>query len=193
MYLCPDRFPGQVERVLADSKPDVVVFAAKETPAAAAELSIEKDPCSNAAGKVVSAAAARGAWTLYISCDSVYCASAAPATPITPDTPTSPHASDKAGWYKALSERAVLAAGGEDVGILRVPRLVGPLEKIGESEVTVLAKLVFPRVKAGERVDDRTLRQTAHVRQVANICVALAEIRTKTRAPLRGIWHYQVC
>jgi len=45
---------------------DVVVYAAKETPVAAGELAVDKDPVSNAAGNVTAAAAAQGAWMLYI-------------------------------------------------------------------------------------------------------------------------------
>ena len=94
---------------------------------------------------------------LYISCDSIFSPSPAPASESRPDDPASA-TDNQTAWYKALSERAVLAAGGSDVGVLRVPPLLGPLEKIGESCVTVLAKLVFPRVKAGEKVDDTVVR-----------------------------------
>jgi len=75
------------------------------------------------------------------------------------------------------------------VGILRIPVLLGPLEKIGESSVTVLAKLVFPRVKVGETVDDSFARSSAHVREVANVCVGLAEIRVETATDTQAIWH----
>ena len=49
---------------------------------------------------------------------------------------------------------------------------------------------IFPRVKAGERVDDSTVRYMAHVREVANVCVALTEVRAKICAPLTATWHY---
>jgi dTDP-4-dehydrorhamnose reductase len=102
----------QVDKVVGALKPDVVVYAARETPAAVGELKIEKDPRSNAAGNVAAAAAAQNAWMLYVSCDSVFAAASAPATAIAPDAPTAPNDSDADAWYKALSERAVLAAGG---------------------------------------------------------------------------------
>ena len=59
----------QVEKVLASNKPDVVVYAAGESPACATELSADADPRSNPAGNLVAAAANVGAWVLYVSCD----------------------------------------------------------------------------------------------------------------------------
>ena len=179
----------QVEKVLESTKPDVVVYAAKESPAAVGELSVEKEPRSNPAGNLAAAAKSHGAWMLYVSCESVFSLEPCPSEPRTSDTPTSPDDNDQQGWYKALCERAVLAAGGDDVGVLRVPRLVGPLEKIGESDVTVLAKLVFPRIKVGGKVNHSVVRYPAHVRDVANVCVGLAEVRMKT-SPLHGVWHF---
>ena len=39
-------------------------------------------------------------------------------------------------------------------------------------------------------MDDTIVRYTAHVRDVANVCVALTEVRAKIAAPLAATWHY---
>ncbi|KAJ1493336.1 hypothetical protein T484DRAFT_1768808 [Baffinella frigidus] len=94
------------------------------------------------------------------------------------------------GALKVRLEAALAKATQGDCAVLRVPPLYGPLTKVGESRITMLAKLVFPRIKMGAKVDDWQRRFPTHTMDVASVCLCLAEGRSKNAATVRGTWHY---
>uniref|UniRef100_A0A7S4PIH6 RmlD-like substrate binding domain-containing protein n=1 Tax=Guillardia theta TaxID=55529 RepID=A0A7S4PIH6_GUITH len=133
-------------------------------------------------------AAAGGAWILYVSCDQVFEGCKGREIPLSPADKVCPISAGAA--RKVACEAALVRATGGDCGVLRVPALYGPLEKIGESPITILTKAVFPRVKVGERVDGTNKRFPAFAKDVARACVFLSEIRVKAGREVRGVWHY---
>jgi len=177
--------PDEVKGVLAASKPEIVIYAVKER-VADSEEALPADKCEAALASMAAQAAAAGAWVLYISSDDVF--SGGKAGCFKPEDPPCPGGSE--GALKVRLEAALAKATQGDCAVLRVPPLYGPLTKVGESRITMLAKLVFPRIKMGAKVDDWQRRFPTHTMDVASVCLCLAEGRSKNAATVRGTWHY---
>jgi dTDP-4-dehydrorhamnose reductase len=173
-----------VRDVMATAKPEVVIYAVRER-AAGGDTPLPAAECEAALAALAGAAHAAGAWVLYVSSDEVFLGRGGSHRPEDPACPAGP-----AGELKVRLEAALARATGGDCGVLRLPPLYGALSKIGESSVTVLAKLVFPRVRAGAKVDDWLRRFPTHAADAAAAALRLAEARAKGGAGVRGAWHY---
>lgn len=169
---------------MATAKPEVVIYAVRER-AAGGDTPLPAAECEAALAALAGAAHAAGAWVLYVSSDEVFLGRGGSHRPEDPACPAGP-----AGELKVRLEAALARATGGDCGVLRLPPLYGALSKIGESSVTVLAKLVFPRVRAGAKVDDWLRRFPTHAADAAAAALRLAEARAKGGAGVRGAWHY---
>ena len=170
--------PDQVEEVLTQFRPDVVIHcAAERRPDVVAN---QKDKAValnvNATQILTDQCSKRSVYLLYISTDYVFDGKSPPYAPSAPTNPINTY-----GLTKRDGEGVVLQHA--EFGILRVPVLYGPLESLGESAVTTLFSLVLDPTKPA-KVSDFEQRYPTHVTNCAQVCLGLAEKK------LAGIWHY---
>ena len=188
---------GMVKLDLEDAKDIAGVVASEKAPVivhCAAERrpdECEGDPARTnrinavAVQSLGEAAKKAGSWVIYISTDYVFDGTCPPYAPGAAKNPPNVY-----GHSKSKGEDAILKSTGGDCCILRVPVLYGPVEKIGESSVTVLTKMVFPRVKEGQEVDNWQIRYPTHTHDVARAIGALIGERGKRGGALKGTFHF---
>lgn len=173
----------QVERVLAQFRPDVVVHCAAQRWPDLVDKQREKTEALNVSATELLAQLCSKAsiYLLYISTDYVFDGKAPPYFPGSATNPLNVY-----GVTKRDGENMVLrypAVG----AVLRVPVLYGPLEYIEESTVTAL----FPKVKDSSKqakISDYEQRFPTHVTNCAQVCLGLAERQLKS-GDATGIWH----
>lgn len=170
--------PAQVEDVLTQFHPDVVVHCAAERRPDVVENQKDKTVALNVSATQILAeqCGKRNVYLLYISTDYVFDGKAPPYLPSAPTNPINTY-----GLTKRDGENVVLQ--NEGFGVLRVPVLYGPLESLSESAVTTLFSLVQDPTKPA-KVSDYEQRYPTHVVNCAQVCLGLAERR------LTGIWHF---
>ncbi|PMB68629.1 Methionine adenosyltransferase 2 subunit beta [Beauveria bassiana] len=148
--------PSEIEKLLEETNPDVIVHCDRHLLSTADQLTqaqgaaerfpdkVEKDPEGarklnvSATSSLAQAAAAKGAFLIYISTDYVFPGRPGEA-PYETDSETNPP--NLYGQTKLDGEKAVLAVNGGKAGsavVLRVPVLYGSAETPAESAVNVL-------------------------------------------------------
>jgi S-adenosylmethionine synthetase len=170
--------PGQVEEVLTQFHPDVVIHCAAERRPDVVANQQDKAVALNVNATQILAdlCSKRNVYLLYISTDYVFDGKAAPYLPSAPTNPINTY-----GLTKRDGEDVVLRHAG--FGVLRVPILYGQIESLSESAVTTLFSLVQDSTKPA-KVSDYEQRYPTHVTNCAQVCVGVAEKK------LAGIWHY---
>lgn len=177
----------QIAEVIGKERFDAVIHSAAERRPDECEADVERTRRINVHSTEALGDAAKlaGSWVLYISTDYVFDGKKPPYSPGDAKNPPNIY-----GVSKSDGEDVLVKATGGDCGILRVPVLYGPVEKIGESSVTVLTKMVFPRVKEGIEADDWQIRYPTHVADVAHAIQGLVEARAKRGGAVKGTFHF---
>lgn len=170
--------PTQVEGVLEEFRPSVVIHSAAERRPDVVEKQQDKTKALNvtATQTLADLCAQRNIYLLYISTDYVFDGK---NPPYAPDATTNPL--NAYGISKRDGECVILQH--SKFGVLRVPILYGPVEYLGESAVTTLFSGVKDSTKPVKMCDYQQ-RYPTHVTNCGQVCVGLAELR----AP--GIWHF---
>ena len=183
--------PAQVEGVLDEFKPTVVVHSAAERRPDVVENQGDKTKALNvsATQRLANLCNQRNIYLLYISTDYVFDGKDPPYAPNAPTNPLNAY-----GQSKLDGEQEVLKY--PSLGILRVPILYGPIEYLGESAVTTLFSGVMDSSKPANMCDYQQ-RYPTHVTNCGQVCVGLAgrylsgpTTSTTTPGPAAGIWHY---
>jgi S-adenosylmethionine synthetase len=175
----------EIERVLDETKPDVVVHCAANRfpdsctadPEAAKKLNVHSSRA------LAEATTARGIFLIYISTDYVFSGKRGEA-PYKPDFAPSPP--NMYGQTKLDGERAVLdvafkTRSKNKVVILRVPVLYGSCDEPKESAVNVLMSQLWAaqQLEDGQakiQVDDYALRFPTNTRDVGRVCRAISRL-----------------
>ncbi|PVI00458.1 NAD(P)-binding protein [Periconia macrospinosa] len=178
----------QVERVLDEVKPDVVVHCAanrfpdscSSDPKAAKALNVD------ASRSLAEATIARGAVFIYISTDYVFPGTKGEAPYTISSTPDPPNVY---GQTKLDGEKAVLDAA-KNVGaknkvvVLRVPILYGKCDEPHASAVNVLMSQLWAaqKIEQGKKikVDDYALRFPTNTSDVGRVCRDIASLYMDT-------------
>lgn len=173
---------GQVEEVLQQFHPDVVVHCAAERRPDVVEHQRDKTVELNvsATHTLADLCSKKAIYLLYISTDYVFDGRAPPYVPSAPTSPLNAY-----GITKRDGEGVVLRYSG--LGVLRMPVLYGPLEYLGESAVTTLFSSVLDPSKPA-KMSDYEQRYPTHVANCAQVCLGLAE-RQISKGDAAGIWH----
>lgn len=180
--------PAQVEDVLEQYKPAVVVHSAAERRPDVVENQRDKTIALNvsATQTLADLCNQRNIYLLYISSDYVFDGKNPPYAPNATTNPLNAY-----GVSKRDGERVVLQH--PKLGVLRVPVLYGPIEYLGESAVTTLFSGVKDSTKSVKMCDHQQ-RYPTHVTNCGQVCVGLAELHlasgTDTASPASGIWHF---
>lgn len=170
--------PAQVEEVLAQFHPDVVIHCAAERRPDVVANQKDKAVALNVSATQILAneCSKRSVYLLYISTDYVFDGKNPPYVPSAPTNPINAYGLTKRDGESVILEHA-------EFSVLRIPILYGPLESLGESAVTSLFSLVLEPTKPA-KVSDYEQRYPTHVANCAQVCLGLAEKK------LAGIWHY---
>ena len=175
---------SEVEQVLEDFRPSVVVHSAAERRPDVVEKQVDAVQALNvsATESLTDFCQKRSIYLLYISSDYVFDGK---NPPYKPDAATNPL--NTYGKTKRDGELAVLKY--QQAGVLRVPVLYGEIEQLGESAVTTLFSAVKNSAKEG-RLCDHQQRYPTHIADVAQVCFGLAEKHLKEGGAASGIWHW---
>lgn len=175
--------PKQVENVLDEFQPQVVIHSAAERRPDVVEKKSDSALALNvsATESLATLCAQRKIYVLYISSDAVFDGKAPPYKPHSATNPLSIY-----GQSKRDGEIAVLKHSG--MGVLRVPVLYGMVEDLSESSVTSVFSVLLNSDKSG-KVSDYERRYPTHVNDCAAVCVGLAEEQLKS-GNAQGIWHW---
>lgn len=173
----------QVEKILEDFRPTVVVHLAAERRPDVVEKRLEATKALNvsATDTLADLCDKRGIFLLYISTDYVFDGKNAPYKPGDVTNPLNAYGQSKRDGEKAVLKYSMNA-------VLRVPVLYGEVETLGESAVTTLFSDVLDSSKP-RKLSDYERRYPTHVVDVANICVRLAE-KYLISGSIGGIWHW---
>ena len=175
--------PKQVENVLDEFQPQVVIHSAAERRPDVVEKKSDSALALNvsATESLVTLCAQRKIYVLYISSDAVFDGKTPPYKPDSDTNPLSIY-----GQSKRDGEIAVLKHSG--MGVLRVPVLYGMVEDLSESSITSVFSVLLNFDKPG-KVSDYERRYPTHVDDCAAVCVGLAEKQLKS-GDAQGIWHW---
>ncbi|KAF2269430.1 NAD(P)-binding protein [Lojkania enalia] len=176
----------EIERILDEVKPDVVVHCAanrfpdscNRNPDAAKQLNVE------ASRALAKATLSRGIFLIYISTDYVFSGRKGEAPYKTASLPDPPNVY---GQTKLDGERAVLRIASQSpnaknkIVVLRVPVLYGSCDEPSESAVNVLMSQLWSsqKIKEGEpkiKVDDYALRFPTNTSDVARVCRDISKL-----------------
>lgn len=173
----------QVEEVLEQFKPDVVIHSAAERRPDMVEKQKDKTVALNvtATQTLAELCSQRNIYLLYISTDYVFDGKSPPYAPNAPTNPLNSY-----GITKRDGERVILQHSG--FGVLRVPVLYGPIEFLGESAVTTLFTAVLNSKKPA-KMSDFEQRYPTHVTNCAQVCLGLTE-KHLSDGSATGIWHF---
>ncbi|KAM3445297.1 hypothetical protein NHJ13734_000635 [Beauveria thailandica] len=193
--------PSEIEKLLQETKieqssPEVIVHCAAER----FPDKVEKDPEGarklnvSATSSLAQAAAASGAFLIYISTDYVFPGRPGEA-PYEADSETNPP--NLYGQTKLDGEKAVLAVHGGKAGsavVLRVPVLYGSAETPAESAVNVLLDGVWKSQTEDKKIkmDHWAPRYPTNTEDVGRVCHDIAEhyLRASDRASLPKILQF---
>ena len=177
------RRTGEIEALVEDLRPDIIVHSAAERRPDVCEKDPEGTRALNveATAALARSAAACGAWILYTSTDYVFDGT---NPPYAVDAPT--HPLNAYGESKLQGERALWEATRRG-GVLRMPILYGPSEHAAECVVVDLAALVHSGEPA--KLDDWAIRFPTFTDDVAAICRELCG-RALDDRDFSGTWHF---
>ncbi|BFZ15005.1 hypothetical protein BsWGS_18043 [Bradybaena similaris] len=175
--------PGQVEAVVQEFQPTVILHSAAERRPDVVEKQEGETKKINvdATQRLCDLASAVGAYVLFISTDYVFDGTKPPYKPSDLPCPL-----NKYGLSKAAGEKVVLASPGNLV--LRVPVLYGPVETLDESAVTVLFSKVKDVSKPAE-MNHNEKRYPTLCSDLAEAIKILVNSRVKN-SDLTGIFHW---
>ena len=175
--------PAQIEAVLDEFTPSVVVHSAAERRPDVVDKQTQAATALNvsATDTLASLCARKNIYLLYISSDYVFDGSAPPYKPGDSTNPLNAYGKMKLDGEIAVRKHA-------QFGILRIPVLYGSVESLGESAVTTLFQVVL-NTSAPAKLNDHQLRYPTHVADCAQVCVGLAEKQMK-EDNAGGIWHW---
>ncbi|KAF2792705.1 NAD(P)-binding protein [Melanomma pulvis-pyrius CBS 109.77] len=169
----------EIERVLDEVKPDVVVHCAANrfpdsctaNPEAAKQLNVDSSRA------LAEAATARGIFLVYISTDYVFSGipGEAPYKPTSTTNPPNVYGQTKLDGEKAVLEAASKTGAKGKVVVLRVPVLYGSCDEPSDSAVNVLMSQLWAaqKLEDGEakiKVDDYALRFPTNTADVGRVC-----------------------
>jgi S-adenosylmethionine synthetase len=175
----------EIERVLDNTKPDVVVHCAANrfpdsctaNPEAAKELNVDSSRA------LAEATTARGIILIYISTDYVFSGKRGEAPYKSNFTPNPPnmYGQTKLDGEKAVLEVASKAGSTNKVVVLRVPILYGSCDEPKESAVNVLMSQLWSaqQLEDGQakiQVDDYALRFPTNTRDVGRVCRDISKL-----------------
>jgi S-adenosylmethionine synthetase len=175
----------EIERVLDEIRPDVVVHCAANRfpdsctadPEAAKKLNVDSSRA------LAEATTARGIFLIYISTDYVFSGKRGEA-PYKSDSPTGPtnmYGLTKLDGEKAVLEVARTSGSTNKVVVLRVPVLYGSCDEPNESAVNVLMSQLWTAQKLEDgqakiQVDDYALRFPTNTQDVGRVCRDIAKL-----------------
>ncbi|KAH7079534.1 hypothetical protein FB567DRAFT_124117 [Paraphoma chrysanthemicola] len=189
----------EVERVLDEVKPDVVVHCAANRfpdsctadPEAAKRLNVDSSRA------LAVATVARGIFLIYISTDYVFSGQPGEAPYKAESTPNPPNVY---GQTKLDGERAVLEVANQEgaknkVAVLRVPVLYGSCDEPKESAVNVLMSQLWAAQKLEEgnpkiQVDDYALRFPTNTQDVGRVCRDISKLYLESSEDLPSVLHF---
>lgn len=174
---------SQVEHVLDDFQPSVVVHSAAERRPDVVEKKPEATDALNVAatGLLAELCSKRGIFLLYMSTDYVFDGRNPPYKPGDTTNPLNTYGQTKRDGENIVLKQARNA-------VLRVPVLYGEIENLGESAVTTLFSAVLDSSKPS-KMSDYERRYPTHVADVAQVCVQLASTHVAGKAA-GGVWHW---
>jgi S-adenosylmethionine synthetase len=177
--------PKEIENVLDELKPDVVVHCAANrfpdsctaNPEAAKKLNVDSSQV------LAEATTARGIFLIYISTDYVFSGKRgeAPYKPDSTPNPPNMYGQTKLDGEKAVLEVATNAGCKNKVVVLRVPILYGSCDEPKESAVNVLMAQLWAaqKLEHGEpniKVDDYALRFPTNTENVGRVCRDISKL-----------------
>ena len=173
----------EVEKILDEFKPHVVVHAAAERRPDVVAGQAEKARALNVGATELLAQLCqeRGCFLLYISTDYVFDGT---SPPYRPDATTNPL--NAYGITKRDGEVAV--AKSENAATLRVPVLYGEVEVLAESAVTTLLSAVLAS-SGTVKLSDYEQRYPTHVQDVAEVCEKICSRQLAEPGCGVGVWH----
>ena len=173
----------EVEKVLGDFQPHVIVHSAAERRPDVVARQEEQALALNvgATEMLTQLCQKRGVFLLYISTDYVFDGKEPPYSPSATTNPL-----NKYGISKRDGEVAVCKY--ESAAILRVPVLYGEVESLQESAVTTLFSAVLNTLQPA-KLSDYEQRYPTHVHDVAEVCELLARQQRATPGVAVGVWH----
>ncbi|UYV80676.1 MAT2B [Cordylochernes scorpioides] len=176
----------EVRAVFENFKPDVVVHSAAERRPNKVEEDLEQSHRLNVDSSAHIAALAKEskAGLIFISTDYAFDGSNPPYAEDAPPNPINTY-----GKTKVAAEKVIIETYPEGSSILRVPVLYGDEEYLGESAVSVLAKLLLSPQPGS--VSSYELRFPSHTSDVATVCLQLASRCVQDGGDtIRGIYHW---
>lgn len=173
----------ELERVMMDIKPQVVIHAAAERNCNVVDANYEAARNLNvtASKDIAELAAKIRAVLIYISTDYVFDGTSPPYKETDEPNPL-----NKYGLTKLEGENVTLRTH-PGACVLRVPLLYGEVDHLGESVVTGLLPSLLDRGNV-YRVSDYEIRYPTYVGDVAEVCCRLATAALRQRG-IGGIYH----
>jgi S-adenosylmethionine synthetase len=180
--------PKEIERVLDEVKPDIVVHCAANrfpdsctaNPEAARSVNVE------ASRSLAQATVSRGIFLIYISTDYVFSGKPgdAPYRPESSPSPPNVYGQTKLEGEKAVLERPTQIGAQNKVVVLRVPVLYGSCDEPKDSAVNVLMSQLWAaqKLQAGQpkiQVDDYALRFPTNTQDVGRVCRDISKLYLK--------------
>ena len=174
---------NEVENVLDDFKPHVVVHAAAERRPDVVSKQTEQAQALNVGATEIltQLCQERGTFLIYISTDYVFDGKHPPYTPSASTNPLNTY-----GITKRDGEMVVCKY--KNVAVLRVPVLYGEVESLSESAVTIIFTAVLNTTQPAQ-LSDYEQRYPTHVQDVAEVCQLLAGKQLAEPGTSVGIWH----
>jgi len=177
--------PLEIERVLDNVKPDIVVHCAANrypdsctaNPNAARRINVE------ASRALAKATTSRGVFLVYISTDYVFSGKPgeAPYKPESFPSPPNVYGQTKLEGEKAVLEVATQTGAKNEVVVLRVPVLYGACDEPRDSAVNVLMSQLWAAQQVEEghakiQVDDYALRFPTNTQDVGRVCRDISKL-----------------
>tara|TARA_R110002003_G_scaffold161_2_gene13797 strand:- start:24692 stop:25567 length:876 start_codon:yes stop_codon:yes gene_type:complete len=191
--------PKEIERVLDEVEPDIVVHCAANRfpdsctadPEAAKRLNVDSSRA------LAAATVARGSLLIYISTDYVFSGipGEAPYKPDSTPKPPNVYGQTKLDGEKAVLEVATETGARNKVVVLRVPVLYGSCDEPKESAVNVLMSQLWSAQKLEEgkpkiQVDDYALRFPTNTQDVGRVCRDLSKLYLESKEDLPTILQF---
>lgn len=177
--------PTEIERVLDEVKPDVVVHCAANRfpdsctadPEAAKKLNVA------ASRALAQSTTSRGIFLIYISTDYVFSGKRgeAPYKPDSPPAPPNMYGQTKLDGEKAVIDVARESGNKNKVVVLRVPILYGSCDEPNQSAMNVLMSQLWAsqKLEDGEakiQMDDYALRYPTNTQDVGRVCRDISKL-----------------
>ena len=173
----------QVEKILTEFEPHVIVHAAAERRPDVVAGDTEKARSLNvgATELLTQLCQERGAFLLYISTDYVFDGRSPPYLPSSPTNPLNTYGVTKRDGEEVVRKYA-------NGAVLRVPILYGEVESVSESAVTTILSAVLDTSKPA-KLSDYEQRYPTHVQDVAEVSEKICSRQWAEPGVGVGVWH----